>query len=178
MSRDPGRRRRRLSVTRILQVALPLAMVLGAAFVAVQFIWLHSAPWGTPRKSYLEFERDVIDQKVRKATVDGNIIRAEYDGSLLAVVASPSIERSVDIMIKKGVEVEAARPVPASGLSLPVLLLALMPYPVLAYFAMGLIHSVGTSADFAETEVLVDSIEALAPGRARIDVADAPGIDL
>jgi hypothetical protein len=132
-------------------------MLVGAGFVGVQFVWLHSAPWGTPRKSYGEFERDVLEQKVRKATVDGNIIRAEYDGSLLAVVSSPSIERSVDIMMKKGVEVEAARPVPASGLSLPVLLLALLPYPILAYFAMGLIHSVGTAAEFVETEVLLES---------------------
>jgi hypothetical protein len=59
-------------------------------------------------------------------------------------------------MIKKGVQVEAAQPVSASGLSLPVLLLALMPYPILAYFALGLVNSLGTSADFTETEKLLE----------------------
>ena len=150
------RRSRKVSITRVLQVSLPLLMVLGAGFIAIQFLWLHNAPWGAPRKSYEEFERDILEMKVKKAVVDGNIIRAEYDGSLLAVVASPSVQLTVDIMMKKGVQVEAAQPVSASGLSLPVLLLALMPYPILAYFAMGLVSSVGASADFSETEKLLE----------------------
>lgn len=150
------RRSRKISITKVLQVSLPLLTLLGAGFIAIQFLWLHSAPWGAPRKSYEEFERDIIDFKVKKAVVDGNIIRAEYDGSLLAVVASPSVQRTVDIMIKKGVQVEAAQPVSASGLSLPVLLLALLPYPILAYFALGLVNSLGASADFSETEKLLE----------------------
>jgi len=150
------RRPRKVSITRVLQVSLPLLMVLGAGFIAIQFLWLHNAPWGAPRKSYEEFERDILEMKVKKAVVDGNIIRAEYDGSLLAVVASPSVQRTVDIMMKKGVQVEAAQPVSASGLSLPVLLLALMPYPILAYFALGLVSSVGAAADFSETEKLLE----------------------
>lgn len=150
------RRSRKVSITRVLQVSLPLLTLLGAGFIAIQFLWLRNAPWGAPHKSYEEFERDIIDFKVKKAIVDGNIIRAEYDGSLLAVVASPSVQRTVDIMMKKGVQVEAAQPVSASGLSLPVLLLALMPYPILAYFALGLVNAVGASADFAETEKLLE----------------------
>ena len=183
MSREHPRRRRKLSVTRILQVALPLAMLMGAGFLGLQFVWLGSAPWGVPHKSYGEFERDVLDQKVSRAIVDGNIIRAEYAGSQQAVVFTPSVERSVDIMMKKGVEVEAARATPASGLSLPVLCLALMPYPILAYFALGLIQSVGASADFAETEnLLVEAPQApegkLAAPDSGIDISDPPGIDL
>lgn len=150
------RRSRKISITKVLQVSLPLLTLLGAGFIAIQFLWLHSAPWGAPHKSYEEFERDIIDFKVKKAVVDGNIIRAEYDGSLLAVVASPAVQRTVDIMIKKGVQVEAAQAVSASGLSLPVLLLALMPYPILAYFALGLVNSLGASADFTETEKLLE----------------------
>ncbi len=157
------RRPRKLSTTRLLQVALPLTLLFGAAFVAIHYLWLHSAPWGTPQKSYAEFEQDVRDQKVTKAIVDGNIIRAEYSGSLLAVITTPSVERSVDIMMKKGVVVEAARPVPASGMSLPVLCLALMPYPVLAYFALGMMSSVGAGADFSETEILVKSQPTVEP---------------
>ena len=72
------------------------------------------------------------------------------------VVASPSVQRTVDIMMKKGVQVEAAQPVSASGLSFPVLLLALLPYPILAYFALGLVNSLGSSADFSETEKLLE----------------------
>lgn len=150
------RRSRKVSITRVLQVSLPLLTLLGAGFIAIQFLWLRNAPWGAPHKSYEEFERDIIDFKVKKAIVDGNIIRAEYDGSLLAVVASPSVQRTVDIMMKKGVQVEAAQPVSASGLSLPVLLLALLPYPILAYFALGLVNSLGSSADFSETEKLLE----------------------
>lgn len=150
------RRSRKVSITRVLQVSLPLLTLLGAGFIAIQFLWLRNAPWGTPKKSYEEFERDILDFKVKKAIVDGNIIRAEYDGSLLAVVASPAVQRTVDIMMKKGVQVEAAQPVSASGLSLPVLLLALMPYPILAYFALGLVNAVGASADFSETEKLLE----------------------
>lgn len=150
-----SRKSRKLSLHRLLQVALPLSLLLGALFVALQFLWLQSAGWGTPHKSYEEFEQDVREEKVRRAVVDGNIIKAEYDGTLLAVVITPSIDRSVEIMLKKGVRVEAARAVPASGLSLPVLALALLPYPILAYFVYGLVQSVGTGAEFAETEALV-----------------------
>lgn len=153
----PRPRARKLSVTRVLQVALPLMMFLGAGFVAIHFVWLQSAPWGAARKNYPEFERDVLELKVKKATVDGNIVRAEYAGAPLAVVNSPNIQRTVDIMLKVGVEVEAAQAVPASGISLPVLCLALLPYPVLAYLALGLIKSVGASADFSDTEALLEA---------------------
>ena len=161
------RRSRKVSITRVLQVSLPLLTLLGAGFIAIQFLWLRNAPWGAPHKSYEEFERDIIDFKVKKAIVDGNIIRAEYDGSLLAVVASPSVQRTVDIMMKKGVQVEAAQPVSASGLSLPVLLLALMPYPILAYFALGLVNAVGASADFSETEKLLEPPQPVREKKAR-----------
>ena len=157
-------RARKLSVTRVLQVALPLMMFLGVGFVAIHFVWLQSAPWGTPRKNYPEFERDVLASRIKKATVDGNIVRAEYADAASAVVCSPNIQRTVDIMLKVGVDVEAAQAVPASGISLPVLCLALLPYPVLAYFALGLIKSVGASADFSATEALLeDSCEGV-PG--------------
>jgi len=163
MSSSGRRRGRKLSLSRLLQVALPLALLLGAGFVALQFLWLNSGPWGVPHKSYQEFEQDVLDQKVKRATIDGNIIRAYYDGNLLAVVLTPSVQRSVDVLMKKGVQVEPSYALPASGLSLPVLALALLPYPILAYFALGLMQALGTGADFRETEEVVEKMASALP---------------
>lgn len=129
----------------------------------LQFWWLNSAPWGVPKKSYQEFEQDVLDLRIRRATIDGNIIRAYYEGDSLAVVWTPSVQRSVDVLLKKGVQVEAAYALPASGLSLPVLALALLPYPILAYFALGLMQAVGGGASFEETQAVVERLSQ-APG--------------
>ena len=60
-----------------------------------------------------------------------------------------------------------SRPASASGLSLPVLLLALMPYPILAYFALGLVNAVGASADFSETEKLLEPPQPVRDKKAR-----------
>ena len=89
------RKARRLSVARILQVALPTALLLMACFIGLQFLWLRNAPWGAPPKSYAEFELDVRNAKVKSATVDGNIIRALYEGQLSTVVTTLSAQRSV-----------------------------------------------------------------------------------
>lgn len=156
------RRTRRLTLNRLLQVAIPVFLVVGFSWIAVQHFWLQGRPWGVPQKGYLEFEQELRDGKVRRALCDGNIIRAEYDGST-AVVISPSPERTVDLMIKRGVRVEALRPVPSSGMSLPVLALAMLPYPILAYLAVGLLGSVQSDAGFSDTEQLVHHAISEAP---------------
>ena len=148
------RRGRRLTLNRLLQIAIPIFLFFGFGWIGVHHFWLQGRPWGVPQKGYLEFEQELRDGKVRSALCDGNIIRAQYDGSS-AVVISPSPERTVDLMIKRGVRVEALRPVPASGMNLPVLALAMLPYPILAYLAVGLLGSVQSEADFSDTEQLV-----------------------
>jgi len=148
------RRTRKLTLNRMLQIAIPLFLVFGFGWIVLQHWWLQGRPWGVPQKGYLEFEQELRDGKVKRALCDGNIIRAEYEGAT-AVVLSPSPERTIDLMIKRGVQVEALRPVPASGMSLPVLALAMLPYPILAYLAVGLLGSVQSEADFSDTEQLV-----------------------
>ena len=48
-----------------------------------------------------------------------------------------------------------------------MLLLALMPYPILAYFALGLVNAVGASADFSETEKLLEPPQPVRDKKAR-----------
>lgn len=149
------RKSRPLSLARVLAAALPLALICGALFLLIQYVWLPASGYGARRLAYEEFETLVRDQKVTHATVDGNIVRAETGEGWQLMALTPSVDRSVDLMIKKGVRVEAVRALPSSGLSLPVLVLALLPYPVLAYLAWGLVQAVGSGAEFEETEHLL-----------------------
>ena len=96
--------------------------------------------WALPGEplAYNQFENDVKSKAYKAATVDGNIISLETsDGKRLRTEA-PEVGRAVGLLIKFEVPVKVYRPVPASGLTWPVVFLLLVPYGVLAFYAFAL----------------------------------------
>ena len=96
--------------------------------------------WGLSGEKlpYNQFENDVKSKAYTAASVDGNIIVLKTaDGKSLRTEA-PEVARAVGLLIKFEVPVTAYRPVPASGLTWPVLLALLVPYGILAFYAFAL----------------------------------------
>ncbi len=96
--------------------------------------------WALPGEplAYNQFENDVKSKTYKAATVDGNIIGLETaDGKRLRTEA-PEVGRAVGLLIKFEVPVQVYRPVPASGLTWPVVFALLVPYGILAFYAFAL----------------------------------------
>lgn len=115
-----------------------LFVVIGlACFLLGSFV---GPAWALPGEplAYNQFENDVKSKAYKAATVDGNIISLETsDGKRLRTEA-PEVGRAVGLLIKFEVPVNVYRPVPASGLTWPVVLALLVPYGVLAFYAFAL----------------------------------------
>ncbi len=96
--------------------------------------------WALPGEplAYNQFENDVKSKIYTQATVDGNIpVLQTSDGKRLRTEA-PEVGRAVGLLIKFEVPVSVYRPVPASGLTWPVVFVLLIPYGVLAFYAVAL----------------------------------------
>lgn len=96
--------------------------------------------WGLSGEplSYNQFENDVKSKAYTQATVDGNIMVLKTgDGKTLRTEA-PEMGRAVGLLIKFEVPVSVYRPLPASGITWPVLIALLIPYGVLGFYAFAL----------------------------------------
>lgn len=96
--------------------------------------------WALPGEplAYNQFENDVKSKAYTAATVDGNILVLQTaDGKRLRTEA-PEVGRAVGLLIKFEVPVSVYRPIPASGLTWPVVFVLLIPYGVLAFYAFAL----------------------------------------
>ena len=103
--------------------------------------------WALPGEPlpYNQFENDVKSKAYTKATVDGNIMVLETsDGKRLRTEA-PEVGRAVGLLIKFEVPVSVYRPVPASGMTWPVVFMLLIPYGVLAFYAFALARAASSS---------------------------------
>jgi len=150
-------------VGRILQAGLVAAVTLFAAVLLAGPLGLRlGSP--SPTVAYNQFEQDVKARLVRQATVDGNVISANY-GDRVATVLTPSPDATVALMIKFDVQVEAARAVPASGVNLPVLGAVLLPYAVLAWFVIGMVSAArdGIDIDVSSWEPPAEKTKTAAP---------------
>lgn len=146
---SPRRNKPGVSLGTVLQIAF-LVVLLGAAVFLIGTI-VGAQPRGQGRLlSYGDFEAGVRKKAFSEAVVDGNVVVLRYrdreDERVRVEVPEPSM--AVALMLKYGVDVKARRPVPASGLTTPVLLALLIPYAVLAYFGFGLVRAVAGSAEF------------------------------
>jgi hypothetical protein len=104
--------------------------------------------WALPGEplSYNQFENDVKSKIYSQATVDGNILVLQTaDGKRLRTEA-PEMGRAVGLLIKFEVPVSVYRPVPASGLTWPVIFALLIPYGVLAFYAFALARASAAAA--------------------------------
>jgi hypothetical protein len=103
--------------------------------------------WALPGEplSYNQFENDVKSKIYSQANIDGNIMVLQTaDGKRLRTEA-PEMGRAVGLLIKFEVPV-TARPIPASGLTWPVVFILLIPYGVLAFYAFALARAAATAA--------------------------------
>lgn len=129
-------------------MAVGVAVLLGLAVVLGLVRALAPVPGGEPL-SYREFEEHVREGKVEDAEMDGNIVRFTYrEGGESAWVAVPDPGRAAGLMMEHGVDLRARRPVPASGLSGPVLLAVLLPYLFLGGIVLMMVRAVEGAAGF------------------------------
>jgi hypothetical protein len=98
--------------------------------------------WALPGEPlpYNQFENDVKSKTYKSALVDGNIIGLETTDGKRFRTEAPEVGRAVGLLIKFEVPVKA-RPLPASGLTWPVVILLLVPYGVLAFYAFALANA-------------------------------------
>lgn len=96
--------------------------------------------WALPGEplGYNQFEVDVKAKSYKAATIDGNIISVETNDGKRLRTEAPEVGRAVELLIKFEVPVQVYRPVPASGLTWPVVFLLLIPYGILAFYAFAL----------------------------------------
>lgn len=104
---------------------------------------------------YNQFENDVKSKAYTAATVDGNImVLKTADGKTLRTEA-PEVGRAVGLLIKFEVPVNVYRPLPASGITWPVLIALLIPYGILGFYAFALANAAaqagGPIADLPES---------------------------
>lgn len=120
----------------MIRAAVFVLIGLGC-FLAGCFLGPAWAQTGEPLP-YNQFENDVKNKMYADATVDGNIIVLNTtDGKRLRTEA-PEVGRAVGLLIKFEIPVKVYRPIPASGLTWPVVFLLLIPYGVLAFYAFAL----------------------------------------
>lgn len=96
--------------------------------------------WAFPGEPlpYNQFENDVKSRAYTQATIDGNILMLQTANGQRFKTEAPEVDRAVGLLIKFEVPVSAYRPVPASGLTWPVVFALLLPYGVLAFYAFAL----------------------------------------
>ena len=87
---------------------------------------------------YNQFENDVKSKTYKTATLDGNIMVLETNDGKRLRTEAPEVGRAVGLLIKFEVPVSVYRPIPASGMTWPVVFLLLVPYGVLAFYAFAL----------------------------------------
>ncbi len=115
-----------------------LLVVIGlACFLLGSFV---GPAWALPGESlaYNQFENDIKSKSYKSATVDGNIISLETNDGKRLRTEAPEVGRAVGLLIKFEVPVNVYRPVPASGLTWPVVFALLVPYGILAFYAFAL----------------------------------------
>lgn len=122
--------------------------------------------------SYNQFENDVKSKAYTQATVDGNImVLKTADGKNLRTEA-PEMGRAVGLLIKFEVPVNVYRPLPASGITWPVLIALLIPYGVLGFYAFALARAAAEAG--GPLPEAGDSEEA--PARRRVAAEDEDDI--
>lgn len=96
--------------------------------------------WALPGEhiSYNEFETRVKEENFNEAVVDGNIISLVTKGGQAMKTEAPDVGRAVGLLIKFDVAVRAYRPVPASGITWPVVIALLIPYGIIGFYAFAL----------------------------------------
>ncbi|MBI3927325.1 MAG: hypothetical protein HY319_17440 [Armatimonadetes bacterium] len=138
---------------RMVSIGFALMMIMLAVFLVGVLAGRQPAYPGQV-VPYAQFEKEVFEGRYQSATLDGNIVVAHYRSEDLPPVRAiaPDPGRAVEVMLKKGVAIEAARPIPASGLSAPVLVTLLVPYLVLAWFGLTVARAAADAPAPAEPE--------------------------
>lgn len=138
----------RLAVGRILWVSFALLLLLFGVFLAGVIVGQQPAYIGR-QMQYPDFEAEVLQELFGDARIDGNVIIAHYKEETRqpARAIAPEVGRTVALLLKKGVLVEAAREVPASGLTTPMYVTLLIPYLLLAWFGIAVAGAVASTPD-------------------------------
>ncbi len=137
-------KRTRIAMGRVIWAAVLLLILLVGIFALGIVMGNNSNALMMEKNiAYPDFENQVREQLFATAEVDGNVIIAHYreTGEGYIVAVAPDIGRAVDLMLKKGVVVEALRPVPATGLSLPLLVAIIVPYILMAWFGIAVANA-------------------------------------
>lgn len=104
--------------------------------------------WALPGEPipYNQFENDVKSKAYTQATIDGNILVLQTSDNKRLRTEAPEVERAVGLLIKFEVPVSAYRPVPASGLTWPVVFILLIPYGILGFYAFALAQAAAAAS--------------------------------